>query len=584
MDTETSGLDWKIHVPVGYVLGGDDEPPVWVPVRCGGGGNLLGARPISSPTDKTDTHPFEVAMARAFKERTGRVIGHNTKFDWHFFMNAGVDIGRDLVCTAVTQTLLDEFMRSFSLDACCKVYGLTAKLGDDLYKHMSDKFGGAPDRKIMEKFWMLSGDDPVSIDYACGDIVSTSELYRAQLGAIEDQGLEQIYNLEREVLPVLCAMERRGIRVDTDYLDEMMEEVRGEVSSAYASLPSGFNVRSPKDVKNLCTQAGFVNWPKTDLGNPSFTEAFLSTFDDGRRIVNVRKMTNLLNSFAMPLRDEHVFGGRVHSNINQSKGDEHGTISGRLSYNSPNLQQIPSRDKKISQLLRKAFIADDGMQFWEADQSQAEPRLFAHYSKDTNLTAGYNKDPYEDVHAMASRTMGLHRDLAKRLNMGIFTGMQVPSLAEHLGIPKSEAQDMFNVWHANFPGVGAFQNKARDVFKGRGFVKTLLGRKCRLDSPRFAYRATSRIIQGGGADILKNRLVAAHKFCESSPVPIEMLATVHDAFVWQAEDSDKGRAASRELVKVLEDVKSPPINLTVPIPVDAHFGNNWWNAKSGKED
>lgn len=604
-DTETSGVDWRYNSPVGYVIGShrgfmwggprDGEIPlctaddvVYVPVRHGGGGNLLGGKPLETPTDKITPHPFEIELAKAFKDRQrlglGRVIGHNTKFDAHFSANVGIYLGRSMACTQNMQALLNEYQRSFSLDTCAQEHKVEAKKGEELYQHMASIFGGPATRDQMANYWRLAGTDPKGYEYATGDGVTTMQLYFAQMKQIREEELEVVCELENDLIWTVFRMERTGIPVDLAQIDTLRHATEAKISSLLRSLPLGFNARSPVQMKELMESNGYTDYPKTDLGNPSFTEKWLKTNPIGKNIIEIRQASNLLNSFVNPLAERHVFNGRVHATLNQLKSDEKGTISGRFSCSDPNLQQVPKRVKELAKPFRRLFIADEGWVFWERDWSQCEPRLFAHYSQDPNLLAGYNATPFVDAHSQTAILLGVERDpTAKRMNMGIFTGMQKNALAGHMNISVEQAEEYLNRWFKAYPSIKNFQYKAKVRLQNRGYVKTILGRRGRLESPRFAYRAVSKIIQGGNADIMKYVLLKMDRFCEDTGDISRVLMTVHDSFNGQYQKTPEGRANFEEMVAMMEDVKSAPLNLTVPFVAEGHEGSNWSEASFGPE-
>src|SRR5690606_19424816 len=125
--------------------------------------------------------------------------------------------------------------------------------------------------------------------------------------------------------------ERRGIKADMAYIEELVAGVEAELDVAKAALPDGFNPRSAKQVRELFEGHGITDWPTTAIGNPSFTEQFLKKSEPGRAVMAVRQMTNLMNTFVTPLRERHIFEGRIHAQLNQLKADDKGTVSGRLS-------------------------------------------------------------------------------------------------------------------------------------------------------------------------------------------------------------------------------------------------------------
>ena len=577
-DIETDGLDWKTNSPIGYVVSSPTES-VYVPVRHTGGGNLN--NPLNSRI-----HAFEIDLAEvASKMRGGQMLaGHNLKFDLHFAANKGIRFlsrtgnydGLDLVCTQNTESLLNEYAKSFSLEATALRYGVTPKKGQDMYNYLGDRFQIPADSKSMAYFHELPGNDPMAVEYATGDGTATIELYKAQKELIHQQHLEDVWDIENRLLPVLMKMERKGIRIDETAVAKLQSQLKTEVDNNMLRLPKGFNIRSPKDVKEYVYNFR-DDWPLTEKGNPSFTESWLSTFKEGQVIVDIRRDTNLMNSFLTPLVERHIFQGRVHTNFVQNKRDNGGTISGRLASNSPNIQQVPKHNKELARRFRKLFTADEGHLLCEMDYSQCEPRLFAHYSQDTNLREGYSSKPPKDVHQIVAELFDLPRDTtAKRMNMGMFTGMYPKTFSQHMGMSIHAATELRQKWLELFPGIAMFQRKAKQRIINRGYVRTLLGRRGRLEHPKFAYKAVSKIIQGSNADILKYKMVEVDALLEGTGA--DLLATVHDSFVLQIPKTQEGRELVQEIARVCEDVQSDPFNLSVPFKVDFKIGRTWKDA------
>lgn len=592
-DTEASGLDWKIHNPIGYVITavGFNE---YIPLRHGGGGNLLGAdcAPLSSATEPITIHPFERALAEAFTERRrrgGLTIGHNILFDMHMSANVGIMIGRDVEDTSIHAALLDEHAKSFSLENCAIRAAVTHKKGTEMYEHLHKTLGLPNHKDSMSDFWRTTGNDPVVVDYTTGDGQSTMELchsQRPELAEVDEQGgsLTEIARIENQLIWTVFRVERRGIKIDEKRIPLVEAEIARQLAAAQAALPHGFNERSGPQVLALMTAAGYNDWPTTALGNASFTEKYLKTKPEGQHVVAVRKLSNLGNSFIAPLRERHIHKGRVHAHLNQMKNDDYGTISGRFSCSDPNLQQVPKRDKDLGRLFRSLFIPDRGMEFYEADYSQAEPRLFAHYSEEPALLDGYNSTPFRDVHQILADGLNVDRGVtAKRMNMGIFTGMYPKTFAVHMGWDLEKATQEWNAWFRMFPGIKDFQDAATATYRERGYIRTILGRKCRIEHNRFAYQGTSRIIQGGSADIIKERMLCGDLYLENdNDKYAHILMTIHDSFPFQAAKGAKGEAAAKELVRIWEDVQSPPYSLKVPFVMDVGKGPDWGVATYGE--
>lgn len=590
-DTEGTGLDWRVNKVVGYVITVDADHNYYIPVRHGGGGNLHDPNvpPMTTPTDDTPIHWFEVELAEAFRERQRRgflTVLHHAKFDMHFSANHGIIIGRNISDTQNNGALLNEYSRSFSLANLARDAGVTPKLGDELYQHISRTLGiplPPQAHKIMEHYWRLAGNDEIGNDYAKGDGITTLELYRYQVAKIEEEEMQQVYRVECELVYTLFRMERRGIKADMRYIDDLAAAIDQELASARSALPDGYNPRSGPQTRKVMEDAGETNWPLTEKGSPSFTEQFLKKSAVGRSIIAVRQLANLNSTFVEPLRNTHIFKGRVHAVLNQMKSDDKGTVSGRLSCSDPNLQAIHKRNKVLGRRFRAIFVADDGYEFYEADYSQCEPRLFAHYSGEPALVEGYNMSPPRDMHAVVADMFNVERDpTAKRMNMGILTGMQPKTFAGHMDWPLTKATEMFNQWFRGFPGIKAFQDKAKARFRNTGYVMTLLGRRCHLDNPQFAYKGTSRVIQGGNADVIKYKLVEIDKYLESEGDIVHLLMTVHDSINWQAPKTEEGRRISARIVEIATAVQCEPFNLRVPFIMDVGSGPNWAIATYGE--
>lgn len=620
-DVETSGLDWKVNNIVGYVItgkhtvkrhdGAHNPRPytasiplqsIYIPVRHAGGGNLAdpGVPPLVTAEDVPVSHWFERDLEAAFAVRrakgfeVGHTVGHNIQFDALFSWKHGILLGRNMADTQNQATMLDEYQDGFSLDKTAIVFGVTPKLGQSMYNRLAGLYGGAAKKTQMANFWRTSGQDPVVVDYSAGDGITTLEVYWAQKPYITEDGLDFIMDVENQLIWTLVRMEHRGWKIANDKFEYVLERVGSLLEAAKAKLPYGFEVRSPAAVRALSERAGHTDWPMTKPttrfphGQPSLNEAFLTTFGEGKAILRVRQLEKLLSSFIIPLRDKHMWNGRVHAHVNQLKADEYGTISGRVSVSSPNLQQVPARDEELATLIRLLFEADEGMTLYEADYSQQEPRLWAHYSKDPYLNEGYKMTPFRDVHAATAQLVGVDRKKAKPINLGIFYLMGKATFFKHMnkffhGIAQEETDRMHDAWYSGYTEIKPFQKLATNVFKNRGWVRTILGRRARVSphDSRF-YVASNRIIQGGAADITKWALLQIDLRLEAEGDISHLLMTVHDSIVWQSPDGDT--ETPKWIAKLMTGLNGPPFNLTVPFTVDLTSGKTWAEVKFGKEE
>jgi len=427
----------------------------------------------------------------------------------------------------INESLIDDRTIGYGLDDCCSRHQVTAKKGAELYLAIAERFGGIPDRKQMANFWRMPGDHPKIVDYATGDGVSTLELWASQQRLLDQEQVRVPWQLECDLLPYLARLHRRGIRVDADYASRVGDDIKTSLDEALSKFAAGFNVRSPKEVEALYRANGFQDnqFDKTVTGKFSFTEKWLETNEIGEAILGVRRLEKARDSFIAPLAVTKNRNGRVHPTLNQSKSDDFGVAGARLSCSDPNMQAFPKRNEVVGKLVRRLVIPDDGLLIEEGDAMQQEPRFFTHYSRDPALVAGY-QDPEFSIHKRANDMMfdGKEYDKAKRMAMGILSMMMPKALASHLRISISEAKDLRNRFlYDTFPEIGQFQQDAISVYRNRGYVKSILGRRARMESPRFDYQAVSRIIQNSGGDHNKTCLLRACQYEDAYPDKIQML-------------------------------------------------------------
>jgi len=587
-DVETNGLDWKRCYTCGYSVS-DGHESVYIPVRHG-----------SANIEMVDT--FEHNLAKFIASHPGNIVGHNIKFDAHFSENHGILLNK-VEDTMVYEALLDEHQRSYSLENVCKRYDIEPKKGKTLYEHIAQQFGVKPDRNAMGHFHRLAGNDPLAVEYAEGDTLTTKQLHIKQEKKLYAEQLDTVVNIENQLTHVLQKMERRGIGVNSQETEKVKKEVEELYDEAYSKLIvvgddpleiEFINVRSNKDLKQYFEMCDIDDWPMTAPtqrhpdGQPSFNKDFLATTQEGLNIMNVRKYATLKSMFLDPL-DKFLYRGKLHTNYNQTIGETHGTRFGRLSCNFPNLQQVPKRDQQLGKIYRRMFVPNDNYIFIEYDYSQAEPRLYSHYSDEPALLKGYNSIPFIDMHTIAAEYMNVSRDVAKNLNLGIMYTMGPKKLAIKLGISYEQAKAILDKWMATFPRVSnydrnnpGFTQKAQKVAQDRGYVKTILGRRARFPNPDFAYRAANRIIQGGSADILKYKMVEIDNYLVSNKLEdvCKMLLTIHDSIVFEIHKDHQDLIPI--LASILERVQVPPFNLKVPFIADYKTGSNWSEATYGK--
>lgn len=582
-DAETSGLDWRYNHIVGHVitLGPRPEDTYYVPVRHAGGGNLPGTQvPIRADEWNGKVHFFEQQLIEAMQGKT--IVGHNIAFDMSFLHRIGWKPTGKVIDTMVYAYLLDELRKSLSLSSCCIDYKVAEKKGDELYAHLREKYSAPEGRESMSHFWLSDASDTVVWDYAAGDGTSTFQLWQElekQLDRVYysnangDYSLRRVARIETDLIPVVHRMRMTGMRVDEQRLWELTTRFKREVEEAEAKL-NGINVKSPLAMVKYFTDHGVKDWPLTPTGRPSFPEEWLVKSDAGRAIVAVRKNRTLLSSFLEPISNRYLYKGRVHAQIHQTRDENFGTKTGRMSITDPNLSAMPGkRQGDLGKTFRSIFIADEGMEFVEADFMTCEIRICAHYCGAKVWVDGYRKGI--DPHTSVSDAMSIVRRHAKTINLALMTGSGKNAIAEKLGLPAEEGHALVDQYFSGLPELKRFQRASAAAFKSRGFVVTIGGRRLQLEDPRKDYTALNRLTQGGNADLTKEALNKADKV-ES----VQLSTAVHDSILFQVEkgNNEARNAALRAMVDAGHD-----LGFSVPMGVEYGSGQTWGDATFNTE-
>lgn len=608
---ETSGLDWRKNHIVGYAVcfGPRPQDSYYVPFRHLGDANVGRRQGPTSPVgwDDKKLAPGEAELIRELDRPGTLLFGHNLAFDLRMLAPVGLQLTARYEDTSINEPLLDEFVGRYSLESCAHRHKVEAKKGDMIKAYLRQKFPEIKaDKDAMGYYWRLAGDDKVAVEYACGDGTTTWQLRDAQMVQIREQELELVHNVESRLIPVLARMMIRGVKVDEARLDWMLDPMQqGSIAHTIEMLsrefPDEFNPLSHNDVQAWMEKHGHTDWPHTPKGAPSFTSNWLENYEAGRKIIRLRKHRNLIASFVNPLKERHLHNGRVHTTFNQLRTDEFGTVTGRLSSNDPNMQQVPKHDEELGAIFRSAFIPEHrGWKWGERDYSQIEPRLMAYYTRAAVFLNDYRTNPKADSHTAVSKAMLAaerrnwddltpaqqkhHRNnFGKRVNQTVITGGGKNAIVTKYKVPESEADNMLKTYYKAVPELKPFQRKAAQRFRERGYVLSLLGRRARLDDPDRDYRAMNRLLQVGNADLLKLKMVEIDEYLQESKAPINMLLNCHDALSFQFDP--EAREQYDHCKTIMTDFKSESaiIKLDLPIVVDDGEGPNWSVATYGGE-
>jgi DNA polymerase-1 len=586
VDVETSGLVWHKNHIIGWVLtvGPGPDDTFYIPVRHAGGGNLPDPAcglPMTADGWDGRIHAGERAILEVLIDKV--LVFHHGAFDLKFMHRIGYDSRKNKVeDTMVAAYITDELRFSLSLDACCKDEKVQAKLGSDLYKHIASVTGCAADKSAMGHLWRTSAEEQAVWEYGDGDGTSTYQLYEVLSKQINEPyyenatrsfDLKTVANVEYGLIPVLHRMSMRGVKVDEERLSGLIGEINREFEQAQEAT-GGINVRAPTQVKEYFIKAGVTDWPHTEKGAPSFAGDWLETTEAGRNIIKVRKFRTLLDSFLLPMKD-YMVNGRVHADFHQTRDEEFGTRTGRLSITNPNLGAMPGkRQGELGKRFRSVFIPDKGKEFTEGDFAACEIRICAHYCKAPTWVKGFYNGL--DPHTAVANDVGIDRKNAKTINLALMTGSGKSAIAKKLGLSESEGSALVDRYFRGLPELKKFQNDAKNVFSSRGFITTLLGRRLHLADRTKGYTALNRLTQGGNADVCKAAMIAMDKV-EGA----DLLLTVYDSALVQHDIGDDG--AKKRSMEAMVDMKAMGVPIEVPMEVECGTGSNWGEATFAKD-
>lgn len=601
VDVETSGLNWRKNHIVGYVVtfGPAPQDSYYIPFRHFGNANV-GERSGPTTAENWDEKlaPGERELVTALDQQGTTLFGHNMSFDLKFLSRVEFTFRPRIEDTIINAPLIDELQGKFSLEFCANDAGVQAKKSAQMSNYLCEKFNipAAKAKEAMGHFWRLPGDDSMAMEYATGDGTTTWQLRDWQMKEIEKQELTRVWDVESRLIPVLARMSVKGIRIDEERFTWLKTYIKSSIDALKREFPEDFNERSSLDVRHWMEQHGHTDWPTTANGQPSMIAAWLENYEAGKKVIKIRKLSVLRDTFALPLQVTHLHNGRVHTNFNQLRGDEYGTVTGRLSSDSPNLQAVPKHDEETGRLYRSIFVPDPSMTWASVDYNQCEPRLLAYYSRCKVLFDGYMSDPPVDAHTAVavaanrrwhtltpSEQKHYRNAYAKRINQTIITGGGKNVLVEKYKVPREEVDQVWNDYFRAMPEVRMIQKKMSKRMEDRGYLLTLLGRRCRLQHRDKSYVALNRALQGGNADILKLKMVEVDEYLDSIGRPLDMLLNCHDATEFQFPE--EARKHYQECLRIMQDFASngAVIKLDIPMTVDAGEGPNWAVATYGPE-
>jgi DNA polymerase I-like protein with 3'-5' exonuclease and polymerase domains len=582
---EKFGPGWprKDGFIVGYAVAVDGWCGYY-PIAHGGGGNL----------DKKIVESWitEIMLLPCPK------IMHNAAYDLGWLWAAGFEVKGKIIDTMIAAGLVDENRFSYALNS----------LGFDMLKEVKSEemlkkaaldWGVHPKKEL----WKLPANFVGS--YGEQDAALTLKLWHHLEILLRQEEVESIFELETEILPILTRITFKGIRFDREAAKKLIVDLQKKEKKlmAYIRKESGLPVDmwAAVSIAKAFDALG-IDYPKTEKGAPSFTKSFLESCEHpiAKAIVEAREINKTHNTFLTPYLDASEATGRIHSHVSQLRGETGGTVTGRLSMNQPNLQQVPARHPVIGPMVRGLFLPEEG-QLWAAnDFSAQEPRLLIHFSTRLELPGAdkmaeaYRTDPDTDFHQIVADVAGITRKEAKTIGLGISYGMGKAKLALALDLQLDEATELIEQFHAKVPFlkgiISAVQKQINHPASG-GSIRTLLGRKCRfpLYEPiawglnkalpyeeavakhgvrlrrAYTFKGLNKLLQGSGADMIKQAMVELHR------AGFNILLSVHDEIALSVDTKEEAEAAA--------EIMRNCVQLEVPLKVDVEIGTTWGSAE-----
>ena len=426
--------------------------------------------------------------------------------------------------------------------------------------------------------------------YSCGVAETGMRLHQffsEKLSVLDEQ--RKLYEqIEIPLLPVLSDIERKGVRIAPDILENQNKELSIKIKAfedlAYKEAGQTFNLDSPSQIRDiLFDELGLPVIKKTPKGEPSTAEDVLQEiayeYKLPRLILDYRSLKKLQSTYTNKLPQMIVpETGRIHTSYHQAA-----TLTGRLSSSDPNLQNIPIRSDE-GRRIRQAFIAADGYCLIAADYSQIELRIMAHFSGDTRLREAFEADL--DIHAVtAAEVFGVpleqvtpsQRRSAKTINFGLIYSISSFGLAKQLKTSRESAQEYLRIYFERYPEIQTYMTAMKQVALKQGYVETLLGRRIYLPDIQVPRRklhaqrvAINAPIQGTAADIVKQAMINLHSRLQEMNVSADIVMQVHDELVLEVAEENVD-AISEQCNQIMTSVAS----LEVPLVVDIGCGKNW---------
>ena len=568
-DTETTGLDPILADLVGISFSWKKDEAYYIHV----------------PEKKEDVVTLLAPLKEIFENNNIGKVGQNLKFDIQILRNYGFEVKGKIFDTMLAHYLIEpEGKHSF--DSLSGKYLNYSPIG------IESLIGP----KGSTQCSMRDVDIEKIVPYASEDADITYQLKGKIEKELKDLNLTSLlYDVEQPLSFVLADMEYLGVCIDVDALNEMSKSLEALANQAenqvYEMAGENFNLGSPKQLGVILFEKLKLieNPKKTKTGQYATGEDILSKLANqhviASQILEYREYQKLNSTYVTALpKLVNPIDRRIHTDYRQTV-----TVTGRLSSNNPNLQNIPIRTSKGREI-RKAFIPQNNdFVIMSADYSQIELRIMASFSKDKSMMNAFENG--RDIHTnTASKIFNVPlsdvepnmRRKAKEVNFGIIYGISAFGLSQNLNISRKEASEIIKSYFKEFPAVKVYMDNVINKAKEKGYVETVLGRRRYLkniNSRNHTMRgydernAINAPIQGSAADMIKIAMIDIHKYMKMNNIKSNMIMQVHDELVFETHKSEVSTMKNK-----IEKFMKNALPLKVPVEVEIGVGNNWLEA------
>ena len=569
-DTETTSTEEMKAEIVGISLAIKEGQGIYIPVGHVSGGNL--------PLDEV----IESLRAPMTNPKIGKVA-HHAKYDFIVLAKFGLRVAPLTFDTMLAEFIVDPSSRNMGLKNLA-----FARIGVEM-THIEDLIG-----KGKKQISMADVSVDAVAPYAAADAESTLRLLPVMQTEVKRVNGEKLMDeIDMPLTPVLAEMEMIGVLIDPSHFKNLAKELGLQLAEiekqVHGYVGSAFNLNSPQQVSDaLFNKLGLQpdRGRKTATGFYSTAAGVLEEMVGQHPVVelmlNHRELAKLKNSYAdaLPLSVDPKTG-RIHTSYNQI-----GAVTGRLSSNNPNLQQIPTRTE-LGRRVRNGFIAEEGNVLLSVDYSQIELRIVAHMAQDAGMLAAFRAG--QDIHATTAAAIYNipleqvtkdQRRHAKAINFGLIYGMSAFGLTRSTELTLAEAEDFVKEYFLEFPGIKQYLDGIRKFATETGYVETLLGRRRYFPAlkgqmnrnlrNREEREAINAPIQGTAADIMKIAMLKIPSALKSANLNAQMLLQVHDELVLECS-----RGELDATVRVVKEVMASAYRLDIPLETEARAGQNW---------